>query len=267
MKKIIAAAGLAGALLAVPSAHAVPVTEWDYRATLEWTGADFTTGSGRTQQNQSVISWGATAGNFRNPSATPANGRSALQITDASARGTVFTNGGPAPTNTITHFNNAILSSFALLSAAQVETTLTLTPVVPPLRPAPPPLERDFTIRFVETFNRAPCEFQSTTVCDDIFLFTLGSSPFSFDYQGSTYTVDVVESTTSLFELSQRACAVAGAMPGCAGFQTPEGAFTPVSFAFSISTETAAELPEPGMLALTGLGLLGLGTMRRRKNG
>ena len=113
-------------------------------------------------------------------------------------------------------------------------------------------------MNFTETPNAAPCGFTSSTVCDDIFVIALGALDFSFVFDGITYDVTIFETTASLLGLSDEACARAPS--GCIGFQTPERLFTPASFAFAVSTVL---LPEPGILALLGLGLVLLGRARR----
>jgi hypothetical protein len=260
IKKIFAAAGFMSAVAIAPMVNAAPVSLWDYTVTLAWTDATFTGGTGATMQNDTLISWGAAGGDHTVAGQPATSARSGVEISDASAVGSILTNGAAAPTNTITHFNNAISSAFSTLSTAQLLTTLTLTPVTPEPAPALSPLETTFTANFTETPNAAPCGFTSSTVCDDIFVIALGALDFSFDFDGVTYDVAIFETTASLLGLSDAACARAGAPSGCIGFQTPERLFTPASFAFTVSTVL---LPEPGILALLGLGLVVLGVARR----
>lgn len=260
MKKMLVAAAMASSLLPGSPAHAVPVSQWDYSVDLEWVGAEFTSGGGTTTQNRTLLSWGASGGDHRDASRPTSGSRSALEIDDRIISGTAHTNGAAAPAGTITHYNNAMRSTFAMLSAASLAATFELRPDGSSSPGVVMPLDTDFTMRLVETLNRSPCGFASSTVCDDLFILTSGIPTFSFDFDGTRYAVEIFEAGSSLLGLSEDACAVAGSDPGCVGFQTPERAFTPVSFAFAIS---AAELPEPDALALVSLGLLGLAGRRR----
>ena len=269
MKKLIGTLGVAGALLAAPMANAALVTQWDYTVTLNWTDATFVAGvdagfpygTGTQTVSADVLSWGAPGGNHTNQNATPDVARSALVITNDPASGTVITNGGIAPTNTVTHFNNAISASFDTLNTATAVSTLALTPLVPP-GPAQPVVAREFTVQFAETFNQSPCGFDSASVCDDIFTIVLGDLDFSFVYDNVLYTLSIVELSGNLGPLSDAQCAAAGAAAGCVGIVTQENAADNVNFGIVI---VAQLLPEPGVLALLGIGLLGLGAMRRRQ--
>ena len=263
MNRIHIAASLAGALLLAafaPTTHAAPVTQWRYEVSLEWVDARFTEGVGRPLVSDTLISWGASEGDHLDPTGHPARSRSALGIDDTPARGTVRTNGAPAPTNTVTHYNNAILPGFAALAEAQLATTITLTPLAPAPGTPLDPFGTGFAVRFVETINRAPCLVPSTTVCDDIFAISLGTLDFDFDHAGTRYTLNILETTANLFGLSDEACALAGTLPGCTGLLTPERTFTPVAFAFTLH---AALLPEPRLPALLALALLALAAHRR----
>lgn len=265
-KSLIAAALAIGALIA-PAAQAALVTEWDWTVTSVWDApaTTFTPGTGTTSASPSTISWGATGGDHTNTGAAPENARSALVITNSPATSppTMVTNSLiPVATNIFTHYNNIIDFDFAMLSTAKLDTTLSLTPNTPP---GPDPLPGfpqtiSFSIRFIETLNAEPCFDSSLSTCDDIFVIELGNLSQQFFYDGFTYQVDIISLLGGFLALSDSACAEAGAASGCAGLQTQEGETNVEQFGLLIST-----VPEPGILALMGLGLLGLVATRRRR--
>jgi len=125
IKKIFAAVGFMSAVAIAPTVHAAPVSLWDYTVTLAWTDVTFTGGTGSTIDSDTLISWGAAGGDHTVAGQPATSARSGLEISDEPAVGSILTNGAAAPTNTITHFNNAISASFSTLSTAQLLTTLT----------------------------------------------------------------------------------------------------------------------------------------------
>ena len=260
---------LAGAaLLAAPFTQAA-VIEWTYVVSIEWTGANFTNGGANANANvvdtDTLISWGAAGGDHTVSGLPAINSRSGLQITDSPAMGNVFTNNmAPALTNTITHYNNAISNQYDTLTSASLLATLDLTPVNP-VGPAADQFTTNFFIDFIETPNTSPCGFPVDTVCDDIFVIQFGALNTEFVYDGVTYFASIVELSGNLTALPDATCATAGVANGCLGFTTPENTFTPAQFGFFITTRPV-NVPEPAMLGLFGLGLLGLRAFGRRRS-
>lgn len=273
MRKSLIAAALAIGTLIAPAAQAALVTQWDWTVTSVWDApaTTFTTGTapdgpGTTITSPSTISWGATGGDHTDTTAAPLDARSALVITNspASSPPTMVTNSLiPVATNIFTHYNNIIDFDFATLVTAKLDTTLQLQPNTPP-GPLFPPDTISFSIRFIETLNQEECFASSLSTCDDIFVIELGDLSQQFFYDGFTYQVDIVNllggGLVQFLTLSDSACLEAGALSGCVGLQTLEAQRNDVQFGLLIST-----VPEPGILALMGLGLLGLVVTRRRR--
>lgn len=224
--------------------------------------------------------------------------QSSLVISGSPATSTILTTTPPfsfptgtvPPTNeigltqTFTHNNNVVFPP--VLDFIDVVTTLSLTPIGPlgsyppgttPVTPGPA-AQLLFNVNFKETINSTPCDPSGATVCPDIFVISVpgglslgGFNIFSFSYDDNLldaipaqqYFVSLAPfpagSTTLLQTLSDTACAKAGAASGCQGFITEENKNNSVQFAFAITTEPLGLVPEPGILALFALGLVGLG--------
>jgi hypothetical protein len=251
---------LAGAVLFISPFCQATVIQWSFDVSTEWTNAVFTSGNGTASFNDSLISWGTTGGDFNGPNLN----RSALQLSNSPAGGIVTTNGGFEATNTITHYNNPVALTNRLLDTASLKTTLSLTPLLPVPGATLPFFETLFSINFVETPNSRPCNFPSATFCDDIFVLDAGELSTEFTYDDIIYTISIVELSGNLGLLPDATCARAGVANGCIGFTTPERAATPAQFAFAITTRII-DIPEPAILGMFGLGLLGLRAFGRRR--
>lgn len=252
-KLLLARLGLAAATaLAVGAASAAPVPAWDYSVTSEFTAATFTAGAGCTQQTATLITWGS------NPCTMPQAGVSGIGISNTPQLGVLPTNGPAQPANTYTH-SNFVINTRSLTSAT-IHATLGLSIAGSGL-----PMEffsADYTVRFAETDNSAPCTVVGSPIpCNDIWVLE-GSLNNSFVFGGDQYFFSFFASP-ALASLPATVCARAGAAPGCIGFTTVENQANEVDFLMAITSEPIS-VPEPSSLALLGVGLLGFVALRRR---
>lgn len=280
MKKLFSAIAVAVAMISVTAVQAGPVvTQWGYNVASNWNTGSTIFGPGASAgqiNNNNLISWGGT-GNHTVVGQSPAIARSAIAIEGgtlgAPSVGFVNTNGAALPPggspiglgSLVAHYNNTLSSSFSTLKKTRLTSTLTLNPNLPTLGGSLPPFSVGFGIDFIETSNvSGGCFAGSITVCDDIFVLDLPSLSQSFNFDGNTYTVNQFTTSGTLGPLSNAACSAAGVAAGCIGFVTEEGKRNEAQFGFNITVRPQV-IPEPGSIALLGLGLLGLAAMRRRK--
>jgi len=259
-------------VVAASTVHAAPITSWTVTVDTKFDTTTIQPTTGITTVSPTERRWGE-------PAVT--NGtQSGLKITDTPSTKTVFTNGAAVPNVSITHFNQPIFAPS--LSSVTILSSLTLAPDALSGTQTIP-----FAINFLETTNDpgngicADGTGRNTGLnlngCADIFVISRDALNFPFFFDDPDYNVDdpttmlqrpyfisFFEATSGLNPLPALACTAAGATAPCLGFRTAEEANTPFQFAARITTERVS-IPEPGALALMGLGIGLMGLLHRRR--
>jgi hypothetical protein len=264
--KAIRTLAAAAMLFGAAGVQASPITTWQVDVNTVFDTSTVLP-AGVTIVNDKELRWGTAA---------TGAGDSGLLITDSPISTFVDTDGPLVSNVSVTHRNNPITGTS--LSSVDILSTLTLTPFAPP-GPGLPSATITFGINFLETPNGAdPCADGgvngagvNVNGCGDIFVISQDSLNFSFQYADiddpaflRTYFISFVELSSGLNPLSSEACAAVGVTSPCLGFVTPEEATSTVQFAALITTDPVV-IPEPGALALVGLGLGLAGFARRQR--
>jgi PEP-CTERM motif len=293
MTKLMLALALPVALLAGGNAFAATkITTWNYENQFAFTANTSSPGPGPvttvTTNTHPTFALGSGPANPASGGATTlawgvpasASGKSRFRLSDSTG---VPTDGKITGVETVDDgvfvpdlslFHDNFVITGASLTSVTLTGALLLTANTPPTGDEFGPLVGTFKILFKETPNAGVagvCADGAPRPCPDIFVIdSAGSSPltnlFLGTIDGFDYFLDLDISGLAL--VGPESCASvnpAQAFP-CFGFVTKENQVSSLDIKFQVRTVNR-NVPEPGVLALLGLGLagIGFGQIRRRK--
>ena len=289
MTKLMLAMVLPTAVLAGGNAFAgTKITQWNYENQFGFTAFAGTAGPGPvTATTFNTSPTFSIGGNPANPvvgagttlqwGVSTGKGQSKFRLSDSTG---VPTDGKVTGIETVDDgvfvpdvslFHNNFVITGASLTSATLTGVLLLEALNPPtgdtlIAPG------NFLIRFLETLNAGVggvCADGAAKPCPYIFVLDgANSSPLTNvllgTIDGFSYFLDL--NIDGLQNVGPESCAAVGQAAGCLGFVTLENQINQLDLSFQIRT-VENKVPEPGILALLGLGLagLGFGQIRRRK--
>lgn len=219
----------------------------------------------------SKLSWGDPVGAMK--SSIEVGSTNGLFDSASPGYMSILTDAPAVDTVKVFHNNQEIDDDSAVLLTATLTDVLTLTPKDPPNGSFFAP-QLTFSIKFLETPNSTPCAstMPAGSPCNDIFVIDVAGAGFDpmtgtlvqeFMYDMEEY--EAVITLVGLGPLQGTACEAVLGMGNteCVGLTTVEGGLNSFQTTLAIN-HLPASASEPGTLAVLGLGLLGLGVVRRR---
>jgi hypothetical protein len=200
-----------------------------------------------------TIAWGVTNNTAQNLGSNPFGNSSYSGLQILGQTGLVVADNGWVTLAKIYHQNNIIPEYIKALATGTINGTLNLTPTTSGF-----PNTDNANITFKETLNAGSCGAgspPSTNGCPDFFTVNAGTFQPVFFKNGLTrYRADFDLLPVSVAKIDQLD-------PETIRIWTLEGQLSELDVVMRITT-----VPEPATLTLLGLGLLGLGFIKRRKN-